>query len=46
MKNVLQWFREGIKPKEARESSQVSEVSQSAGREKSYGQQHSFRKRK
>ena len=28
MKNVLQWFREGMKPKEARESSQVSKVGQ------------------
>ena len=34
MKNVLQWFREGMKPKEARESSQVSKVGQSAGCEK------------
>ena len=35
MKNVLQWFSEGIKPKEVRELSQVSKVGQSARRAKS-----------
>ena len=35
-----------MEPKEMKESSQVSGVGQSAGREKSYGRQHSFRKRK